>query len=569
MDLSFLASQISSNFLLSIGIILIIATIFALISKLFKQPLIPAYIITGIILGPVVLGVIRDMELIKAISEIGIAFLLFIVGIELDITKLKKMGWLASLGGLIQIILVFLVGYFLGISLGFQNIVAMYLGLILTFSSTMVVIKLLSDQDEIDTLHGRIIIGILLMQDIVAMLILAFLSGINKFGSIYVIMPIIIKGLVLCLFYLISKFLFKEIFKFAARSKELLFLSSASVCFIFVILAYIFDFSIAIGAFIAGLSLASLPYNIDIKGRIEPLKDFFATIFFVSLGMQLIFKGLADLLQPMLLLLLVVLIIKPMIIFLIVYFFGYKSRIAFCSSVSLGQISEFALIISALGLSLGHINEKMFSLIIILAVISITLTSYFMKNLDTLYWYGFRYLSFFDRAPFVKKELEYKGTGKLPGIVLLGMGRMGTVLINELRKIGKDATVVDNNPEIIHRLIKNKVNCLYGDGASREVLNKLVLNKRKLVISTIPNVDLNLFLVGHIKLINPKILFFATAKYKEDASKLYKKGVDFVIVHAILSGERFSMFLSKAIKKSELKKIKKEYIKQLELLHLN
>jgi len=210
------------NIFFQIGVMIIVATVIGFIARMLKQPLIPSYIVAGVIIGPLILGLVKNVETIKTMSEIGIAFLLFVVGLELDIRKLKDIGFIASIGGSLQILLLFFFGFFIGNIFGFSMTSSIYIGLIISFSSTMVVIKLLSDKMELDTLHGRIIIGILLIEDISAILAMSILNNIGEF-SIVILLISMIKGLfVISLMLVLSKYIFPSFFKVAAKSQEML-----------------------------------------------------------------------------------------------------------------------------------------------------------------------------------------------------------------------------------------------------------------------------------------------------------------------------------------------------------
>ena len=260
-----------ANIFFDIGLVIIVATLFAFIARFFKQPLIPAYILTGLIIGPF-LGLITNTEIIATLSEIGIAFLLFIVGLEIDFRKLANVGAISTIGGLIQVLLVFTISFIIALFLGFVQIEAVYLALVIAFSSTMIVLKLLSDKREIDTLHGKIIIGFLLMQDIIAIFVLSILTALNEF-SFLTLFYSIIKGVIVFLIAVFAgKYIFPTIFTFSAKSQELLFITAIAVSFLFSIFFNYIGFSIAIGAFVAGITLANLPYNLEIIGKIMPLR---------------------------------------------------------------------------------------------------------------------------------------------------------------------------------------------------------------------------------------------------------------------------------------------------------
>src|SRR3989338_5195646 len=271
---------------IQLGMVIILAAIAAFLLRLFKQPQILAYVVVGVLITPV-FKVITNTSIIESMSIIGIAFLLFIVGLEMDLKALRNVAFVSSVGGLIQIILLFVLGYVVALLLGFLSLEASYIGLILAFSSTMVVIKLLSDKRELHTLHGRIVIGILLMEDIVAIFVLSVLSSINSF-SVPVFGIAMLKFVSLFLIaFLLSKYVFPVSFRFAARHQELLLILSLAVCFLFSLSFQYLGFSIAIGAFVAGVALGNLDYNLDIISKVKSLRDFFALLFFVSLGMGL------------------------------------------------------------------------------------------------------------------------------------------------------------------------------------------------------------------------------------------------------------------------------------------
>jgi len=579
------------NIFFELGLIIIIAAAFAYIARLLKQPLIPAYILTGIVLGPL-MGLITNTTVISTMSEIGIAFLLFIVGLEMDIRKLKDVGLVSSLGGLIQILSTFTLAFFFAILIGFKQLHAVYIGLIIALSSTMVVVKLLSDKRELDTLHGRIIIGILLMQDIVAILALSLLTSLNQF-SVLVFVFALIKGLAVFLVAVAcSRFIFPYLFKFAAKSQELLFLMAIAVLFAFSIffnqigkiLIFIWDgmlqqplsynlqqilqpgFSIAIGAFVAGVTLANLPYNIEIIGKAKSLRDFFSTIFFVSLGMVLLLSSIRTIILPLILFLLFIVLLKPYIIMFLSSFFGYKKKISFLTGISMAQVSEFSLIMVSQGLVLGHVNQEMFSLTILLAVITITLTPYFVKYEDKLYSKAKPMVAFLDNLTEGEEKLEYE-PGKIMGkyILLCGHNRIGYSVVKIARKLKRDVLVIDFNPEVIRHLIREHVPCIYGDVGDSEVLERVNLKKAEMVISTVPAKHDNFLLIKKTREENPKALVIVTASQVDEALSFYNAGADYVILPHFLGGEHLAALIEDFTE--DLKQIIKR--KETHIIELN
>jgi len=561
MDISSLA--LNTNILFDIGIILIISTFFAYILKIIKQPLIPAYVLAGILIGPYFLRLITNVSEITILAELGIAFLLFMVGLEIDLKKLKDVGFISLIGGSVEVIILFSIGFFVAFIFGFVPLEAVYLGLVLAFSSTMVVVKLLSDKRELGTLHGRIILGMLLFQDIIAILALSILSNENM--GFFLIISSLVKGVGLfILAWLISKFILPELFKFSAKSQELLFLSAVTVVFFFALFAYSIGFSIVIGAFIAGLSLASLPYNFDIAGQIRPLRDFFATLFFVTLGIQLNFNELNNVLIPLIILIIVILLFKPLIIIFFTSLFGYKKRTSFFTGLNLAQISEFSLILIAQGLILGHVSQELFSLTVLAAVITMVTTSYFIQHGNKIYLWLDKKIRFLEYLPTHRERLEYISKDRKRDIVLFGCHRMGSVFLKHLKSVVKNIFVVDYDPEIIKQLIREQIDCMYGDLLNEEVLNKINFKNVKVIISTIPDLEDSIYLLDYAKNINKDVVIITTANYMDDALEMYKNKADYVIIPKIVSGDIISNVLKGIIKnKISIKKIRDDHIHHL------
>ncbi|HLD07035.1 MAG TPA: cation:proton antiporter [Candidatus Nanoarchaeia archaeon] len=539
-----------SSILSDIGIIIIVATALAFLIKLLKQPRIPAYILAGLLIGPLGLRLVTDTEVIRTLSEIGIAFMLFVVGMELDIHKLKLTGLVSSVGGILKSIILFCTGYAVAVAFGLLRLEASYIGLILAFSSTMVAIKMLADRKELETLHGRIIIGTLLIEDVVAILVLAGLTSLNDFHVDLLIFSLL-KGMFLIVAgYLLGITVFPRIFKIAANSTELLFLMAISVCLSFVLLAGYFGFSIAIGAFVAGVALSHLSYNIEIVSRVKPLRDFFATIFFVTLGM-----GISTTNTPWGLffaLLGIVLLLKPALVVLIVALFGYKKKTGFLSAISLAQISEFALIIAAQGIALGHISSALLSLTVLIAVITIILTPYLVRYEYAIYALLDAPLSLVERLSSGKREISTQGKHQSDEVILIGYDRIGYRIYETLKRLKKHVLVIDSNPEVIHQLKKKRFHCLYGDIGDANFLEHFDFTKTKIIISTIPTKRENLLLTRVAKEQQPDIRIFATGYAIQDALQFYSLGADYVILPHFLGGDHVSLLLEEISKNPKI-----------------
>lgn len=553
---------LSSNILFEISVLLILATFFAYIAKLVRQPLIPAYIIAGIVLGPSCLGLVTDSALIRTMSEIGIVFLLFLVGLEMNLKKLKKVGLVSGIIGTIQVALTFICGYAVASLFGFNSLNSIFMGLIVAFSSTMVVVKLLSERAELDTLHGKLLVGILLVQDVLVILAMPFISSVSSFSWITVA-KLLVATIGLSLFaYIFSRFAVNRIFNFAAKSEELLFLLSLSICFLFVLVASYFGFSLAIGAFVAGLTLANLPYHFDMIGKVSPLKDFFSTVFFVLLGMQFVLGDFKEIAWPFLAFLVIIILVKPIIVILLLSLLGYTKHTSFVTGTLLGQTSEFSLIIVLAASS--FITQGVFSLTIILTVLTITLTTYLLQFDEKIFSFFAGRLNFLEKISFKKQqELEYHAEDGYP-IILAGCDRMGAVVLDELIEKKQDVLVLDSNPDVVLGLAKKKIQCMYGDISNMAVLKRVHFEKAKIVISTVPHEDDNEHLIKYAKSRNKGIIVIVTAEHMQDALDLYDTGADFVMLPRMVSGERLSAILDRHFVNSKhITNLRKKHLKHL------
>ncbi|MFH1682419.1 MAG: cation:proton antiporter, partial [Candidatus Woesearchaeota archaeon] len=548
----------ASELFIELGIIFIIAAFAAYILRLFRQPQVLAYVLVGILITPV-LHLVTETSIIESMSLIGIAFLLFIVGIEIDLKRLKHVALVSTLGGVIQIAFLFILGYLIALLLGFLSLEAAYIGLMLSFSSTMVVMKLLSDKRELDTLHGRIVVGILLLEDIIAIFAISLLTSVNGFTLALVGLALLKFLSLFAVAFLCSKLLFPRIFRFAARNQELLLITSLGVCFLFSLAFHYLGFSIAIGAFLAGVTLGNLTYNIEIVSKVKSLRDFFALLFFVSLGMGLSLAVIKKMWVPLVVLILFILIVKPFIIMVICSLFKYTKKPAFLTAISLSQMGEFSLIIASQGLLLGHISQDLFSLIVVIVLTTITITSYLIKHDHWFYQLMEKPLRILDI--FNTRGMEYVPDEVKNTIVLCGYNRVGYSILKGLKKSKKKILVVDYNPEIISKMAKEGYHCIYGDVGDEEILEKMNLSQIRLLVSTVPELNDNLLLIKRTKKVNKKAKIIVTSSEIEEALSLYKAGADYVVMPHFLGGEHASHLIEQVRKR----KIKLDQEKEIHI----
>ncbi len=545
-------------------LIICLAALLAIICRLIKQPLILAYIVTGMIIGP--LGAVRlgNADMLRTLGELGITLLLFVLGLELKITDLRSIGKTALFAGVIQICLTFSLGFLFATLLNFSVIASTYIAIALTFSSTIIVVKLLSDQKELNSLSSKITIAILLVQDLFAIFALIILSGFSAQQThtltIYPFISVILKGIVLfaLVLYLSIKVL-PRLVDMIAKSSEALFL--VSLAFAFGMAAFVssplIGFSIEVGGLLAGLALANSNENLQIVARVRALRDFFIIIFFVFLGTQLTFSAGKMYFPLVLVFLIFVLAYKPILSMLILAFLGYRKRTSFLAATNLAQISEFSLIVIFLGNKLGHVSGEVVSIITLVGVISFVVSNYLILDNKV-------YFKLFDKAFFLyeKKVTHQELSEAFPlkdHIILIGVHRMGGSILDALEDIGAKVVVVDFDPEVVKKLKKRNVNCIFGDIADIYIQEKAQLNNAKLIISTVPDLKDNLYLIKELNHENRKARIIVMASEMQDAKVLYKAGADYVILPHLAGGR----YIAKILKENHLEDIGKFKAKDL------
>jgi len=528
----------AEEILVSLSVVIGISALLAILARIIKHPPIIAYIITGILAGPLFLNLLSSSsDTIQIFSRIGVAFLLFIVGLNLDIRVLKEVGKVSLFAGISEIVVTASIAFLIAYIIGFGGVTSLYIATALAFSSTVVVVKILSDKKEIDTLHGRIALGILIVEDFVAALALMIIPLVSSNFTIYsILLKLGTAILLIALVFSFSIFFFNRFMNYLARSQEALFLFGVSWALVLATIFNLLGFSLEIGALIAGMSLASSKYTLELGGKIKPLRDFFVVLFFVFFGSQLATAVNFHMIKLALLFSLFIFMGKPIIIMSLLKIFGYKKRTNFLAGSAIAQISEFSLIISLLAFHLGHMNQEIISLIVLIALITIGLSSYSIHYSGTIFKKLSGILQVFEGNKYCEskcKEEDYE-------VILFGYHRLGYKILKSLQKMKKKFVVVDYNPKVILALAEKGINAIYGDAADESFLSEIKLESAKLVISTIPEENPNLAILEKMKKANSKAVFIATAEHSADALNLYLSGADFVIVPQHLGGDYMS-----------------------------
>ncbi|HEQ79012.1 MAG TPA: sodium:proton exchanger, partial [Euryarchaeota archaeon] len=373
--------------IIEIGLILILAVVVSSLLKKLNQPLIIGYIITGIVAGPVVLNIIKSEDLLGTFSQLGIVLLLFSAGCSLDPRLFKKVGKVSVVTGLGQIVFTSLIGFLIAKMLGFSNIESAYIAVALTFSSTIIIVKLLSDKNDLNTLYGKISLGFLIVQDFFAVAILLFISSYSTDVGIFNIGPTeILVSIVLLIFIILASiFLLPRMLSFTSRNEEHMSLFTVGWLLLFVLVFHNLKLSMEIGALLAGISIAASPHNFQVKNRMNMLSNFFIIFFFVLLGAHMVLAISLGVLIPIIIFSLFILVGNPLIVMVLMGGLRYAKRNSFMAGLTVAQISEFSLIVVAMGVAEGHVSNEILSLITAVGLLTIFGSTYLIIYANNIY----------------------------------------------------------------------------------------------------------------------------------------------------------------------------------------
>ncbi len=515
----------------TIAIILAIATVVGLIAVRLRQPLIVAFIGVGIAVGPVGTGWVSTDNTIELLARLGIAILLFLVGLRLDLHMIRSTGPVALATGLGQVLFTSVIGYLIAIALGMDNVTAIYIAVALTFSSTIIIVKLLSDKRELDQLHGRIAVGFLIVQDIVVVLVMIALTAFGQSAGQSLgggIAVVLLKGAgLLGGMWLMTRYVVPWLLPRIASSQELLVLFGVSYAASVAALSEWMGFSSEVGAFLAGVSLASTPYRDAIGARLVSLRDFLLLFFFLDLGARLEFTDAATQIREAAVFSAFVLIGNPLIVIAIMAAMRYPVRVGFLAGLTVAQISEFSLILAALGFSLGHITSSTVSLITVVGLITIGVSTYMILYSQQLYERLKRVLEVFERRDVRAPEL-FAPEGEVDTI-LFGLGRFGTHLAERLTGTGHRVLAVDYDPYVVKAGSGDGLTTMYGSAEDIHLLEALPLDRARYVVSAIPLLSINLALLDGLRQRHFSGAAVLTAHTRHDAERLRAAGATVVL----------------------------------------
>jgi len=498
-----------------------------------RQPLIVAFIAVGILVGPVALDLVGDAEPLELFAEIGVAVLLFLVGLKLDLHLVRTTGSVALVTGLGQVVFTSLIGFLLAFALGMDATTALYVAVALTFSSTIIIVKLLSDKREIDELHGRIALGFLIVQDIVVVLVMIVLAAVGGTGDGNITFELVLlvgRGIgFLASLYAVSRWVLPRLLGLAASSQELLLVVAVAWAVALAALGEWLGFSSEVGAFLAGFAIASTPFREAIGSALTPLRDFLLLFFFIDLGSKLDLGAIGGEIPAALVLSTFVLIGNPLIVLVIIGRMGYRKRVSFLAGLAVAQISEFSLIFVSLGLALGHIDEGTVGLVTLVGLITIGLSTYLILYSHPIFERLAPLLSVFERAEPTRGD---DGDAARPvDVIAFGYGRYGQNLTHRLADAGLHVLVVDWNPQAAAKdPDRATLDMIFGDAEDLEFPGTLPLHRARAVVSTIARVETTRILVAALERWDFEGTVAVTAHSAADAEQLGDLDVDLLLL---------------------------------------
>lgn len=511
--------------------ILAVAAVVGFLANRARQPLIVGFIAVGIIVGPSVLDWVSDTEPIELFAEIGIAVLLFLVGLKLDLHLVRTTGKVALITGLGQVAFTSIIGFGIALLLGLSTTAALYVAVALTFSSTIIIVKLLSDKRELDELHGRIALGFLIVQDIVVVLVMIVLStvGGDREGSVPVQIALVVAqgaGLIAAM-AIMMRFVLPRLLHLVASSQELLIVSAVAWAVSVAAFSDWLGFSVEVGAFLAGFAVASTPYRESIAASLTGLRDFLLLFFFIELGAQLDFSAIGSQVPAALVLSVFVLIGNPLIVLVIMGVMRYPKRVSFLSGLAVAQISEFSLILITLGRDLGHVDNDIVGLVTLVGMITIAMSTYMILYSHQIFERLSPLLNIFERHDVLETPT---GDNTRTDVIVYGYGRFGRRLVEQLATHGHHVLVVDWDPhtriETDDPTLADRITKRFGDADDPEFPASLPIDSARWIVSTIPRVDTNKVLANSLRRWGATAKLAVTAHTATDVQRLAAETTD-------------------------------------------
>ena len=487
---------IGADVFAQVAALLVLAAAGGLVGLLLRQPLIVSFLAVGLLAGPGGLGLVQHADHLELLAQLGIALLLFLVGLKLDVGLVRSLGLVSLVTGLGQVAFTAGFGFLICLSLGMDAVTSLYVAVALTFSSTIIIVKLLSDKREIDSLHGRIAVGFLIVQDLVVVIAMVVLSafGVGARGGGIGDLAFVLGagGGLLAGVLLFVRYVATPLSRRLARAPELLLSFAVALAALFAAVGEAAGFGKELGGLLAGVALGSTPVRDSLASRLAPLRDFLLLFFFVSLGAGLELRALGEEFWPAVVLSLFVLIGNPLIVLVILGAMGYRKRTGFLAGLTVAQISEFSLIFMAVGVSLAHVTEGALALVTLVGLVTIAASTYMITWSHHLYAWCEPLLGVFERRDPVREREAQAPEGRTPDVVLFGLGRYGGAIGERLRRRGMSVLGVDFNPEAVRAWQAQGWPAVYGDATDPEFVAHLPLKGVRWAVSAVPERELGI-----------------------------------------------------------------------------
>jgi Kef-type K+ transport system membrane component KefB len=479
-----------------IAALLVLAAGVGFVGLMLRQPLIVSFIAVGILAGPSMLDIAQSDEQIDLLAELGIAVLLFLVGLKLDFNLVRTLGPVSLVTGLGQVAFTTVFGFLIALALGLDALTAIYVAIALTFSSTIIIVKLLSDKREIDALHGRIALGFLIVQDVVVVVAMIALSAIGVGGAaegdgaLGDVLRVLGYGLAMLAFVVVFiRYVANPLVERLSRAPELLVSFAIGWAALLAAVGHYLGFGKELGGLLAGVSLASTPFREAIAARLASLRDFLLLFFFIALGASLDLSVLGAAVGPAIVLSLFVLIGNPLIVLAIMGAMGFRKRTGFLAGLTVAQISEFSLIFMAMGVTIGHVAEEALGLVTLVGLVTIAASTYMITFSHKLYTVFEPVLGVFERrSPEAEDAAGARDTAG-HDVILFGLGRYGLGIASALRDSGKRVLGVDFSPDAVRHAGELGFDTVFGDATDPEFLAHLPLGRAEWLVMAVPEHD--------------------------------------------------------------------------------
>lgn len=535
--------------LVEFGLVLGLCALLGSVARFLRLPPILGYIFVGLILSVFMFD--QNTEtMLEFFSHLGVAFLLFMLGLELNVREIHEVGPVALWTGVGQVVITSIVGFISALFFGFSTIESLYIAVALTFSSTIVIVKLLGEKGDLNSQYGRIAVGFLIVQDVIAVIALIVLNfvgsaSVSADSIVQSLVSVLAIGILLIGFAFILGRILGQLLQNFGKTSELVLVSVMAWAIMFSVYTQSLGLSLEVGAFLAGISLATSRVSLEIAAKIKPLRDFFISMFFVVLGLGLSLDGLALHLPKIIAFSLLVLVGNPLILLAIMGIMGYHRRISFLAGLTVSQISEFSLILIATGVSFGQVQPETMTLVTGVAIITLVGSSYLISRGEFLYRLVATPLKIFERKR-LRPDFKTVGEKGMYQAVILGAHRMGEEIVDVLKKQHISFIVVDYDPAIVRGLTKRNIPAIYGDVSDPELLSELEIAKIKVLISTVPSFEDNELLLGEFDsgiALESRPYIIMRANDAQQAEVLKKHGADTVLVPEVVAGDKIVRLL--------------------------